>query len=404
MILGISGYISFVNDFIVEINKSYVNLLIDVTLLFLTISCIRNTTEKIEFIRPLLLFTIFLCIVYIFNRDKVNLFLTLNGAREFFPFFFFPIVYKIFFSSNLATIFKAKFDRFLLIFLSIQIPVSMYQFAYYGAGDWVGGTLGFGFSGVLSFIIYLSTYYFMTQNFDKNNFAKSLAKKWYLFLFWIPTLINETKVSFLLVIFFFLFLFELHYKSFFTKKFIWIAVLIVCGGYVFDLVYSRATGYSFTEFFSEEFIQWYLAGDVTKNNILYGVDIPRLTKIIFSFFMFDNYSLFIGHGIGHFKGGTELSLTPFAEQYAWLLLGSRPMFFFLLIQIGIIGAGVFYYYWFVLVRLVWGMGTFAFTKNTMLFCTLCFMVIQIYNDSFRSVFFCSIFMYIALVPLYRVRL
>jgi len=392
---------SFISNFVLEVNRSYVNLVTDIILFSLGVLSFINLKSK-NIKRFFVVFFIFIIFVYINNRDKANLLLTVNGIREFIPFFIFPILYMHYLQSSEAKYFVKLFDRFLIIFLVAQIPVSLYQFSVYGAGDEVGGTLGIGYSGVLTFIIYLSTYYLMIKDFNRHNIIKSIFNKWYLFIFWIPTFVNETKVSFFLIIFFFLFLFDIRIHSIFNRKLITIVLLILVGGYFFDYAYSKITGENFSNMLNEDYIMGYLAGDVNEKAILEGVDIPRITKIVYTYNIFDAKELLFGNGIGHFKGGTELPLTPFADTYSWLLWGSRPMFFFLIIQIGIIGVLLVYCYWFIILHYVWkNKVVIEITNNIIIFSTLCFIVIQLYNDLLRSLFFCGIFMFIPVYPLYR---
>jgi hypothetical protein len=400
-ILTVSAYISFVYDYLLAINKAYINVVLDGILLIIGISSFKISSTKIKLPLFFIFLIAFIIFVYFNNRDQANLLLTLNGIREFIPFFVIPILYMHCFQSNKAEYFVKLYDRFLLIFLVVQIPVSLFQFSRFGAGDAVGGTLGEGYSGVLTFTIYLSTYYLMIKNYDSHNIMKSLLKKWYLFLFWIPTFVNETKISFILIPIFILLLFELRFKNIFNRKLIFIILLIMAGGYLFSYVYSRTSGESISDIFTEDYLTGYLVGDITKDNIHIGDDIPRIMKLSLSFLVFNEEKLLTGNGIGHFKGGTELRLTPFADQYYWLLLGSRPMLFFLLIQIGIIGVLMVYYYWFKISRFVWINGKIRMTKNIIIICTLCFAIIQLYNDSLRSLFYCGIFMYILIYPIYN---
>jgi hypothetical protein len=383
------------------VNKSYVNAVIDVILLLLGVLSLKVIKSEL-FTRFFVVLLIFIVFVYINNRDKTNLLLTVNGIREFIPFFVFPILYIHYMQSSESIYFVKLFDRFIIIFLVAQIPVSFYQFSIYGAGDEVGGTLGMGYSGVLTFTIYLSTYYLMMKDFNRHNIRESIFTKWYLFIFWIPTFINETKISFILMIFFFLFLYDIRLKNIFNHRFVNIILLVLVVGYLFDYTYSQVTGENFGNILNVEYIDNYLANDVNENAILNGIDIPRITKIVYTFNIFDDKELLYGNGIGHFKGGTELPLTPFADQYSWLLLGSRPMFFFLIIQIGIIGVLLVYYFWFLIFQYMWKKKVvIEMAKNIIIFCFLCFVLIQFYNDSLRSMFFCGVFMFILIYPLHK---
>jgi len=82
LILTITAYISFINYFVLEINKSYDNVVIDVILLLLGVLSFKVVKAKI-ITRFFVVFFIFIIYVYKNNRDKANLLLTVNGIREF---------------------------------------------------------------------------------------------------------------------------------------------------------------------------------------------------------------------------------------------------------------------------------------------------------------------------------
>src|SRR5690606_35202734 len=126
-----------------------------------------------------------------------------------------------------------------------------------------------------------------------------------------------------------------------------------------------------------------------------GADIPRLTKIILANNLLNKNStdLFLGREIGAFKGGTTLRASSFAIEYNWLLLGSRPYIFFLLISGG----------WLLLLLMVCYFSYKLYGDNktnqdihfTFLL-TILFITILFYNDAPRNQLFSYLFIYFIL--------
>lgn len=383
-VLYVTAFSNFTTKFIFgNTNNSFLNICIDVIIIIICIYLLSKVKNNIIFY----FFIILITFSFIINEGNITTFT--NGFREFSSFFLLPIIYKyLFYSLNCKKIIKS-FNTFLYTFLSIQIPISIFQYLQYGAGDAVGGSLGAGFSGVLTFTIFLSTFYLMTQNFDPNNVIKCFLKKSYLLIFWIPTFINETKISFILIILFFILLNKIKIKNIF--RYAALSITLIPLVVAFDTAYEKTTGNSYLNgILTEDFIEDYLLNDDDKYD-----DIPRFRKIIIFTTTFDFKDVMIGKGLGHFKGGTTLDPTPFAAKYQWLLAGSRPMIFFLLVQVGVIGTLLFILYWTILVipknskkqRV-------EYSSNLIAYATICFTIIMLYNDSLRSLFFCSILMYI----------
>ncbi|MES1198314.1 MAG: hypothetical protein ABUL41_03460 [Chitinophagaceae bacterium] len=88
-----------------------------------------------------------------------------------------------------------------------------------------------------------------------------------------------------------------------------------------------------TEIFQEGFLEEYLAGNVMVNE-----DVARFTKIQLGLALTskEKTMLFFGVEYGTFKGGKSIEPSAFAKQYAWLLYGSVPYFFYLLINGGLL--------------------------------------------------------------------
>lgn len=389
LILTISG----INGFLIEegflnVNRSVLSLILDIALFIVAISSFQNKKQIRQLLLIIISFGILTVISFVLNSKELTLIIYLNGLREFIPYFLFPIIYLNLFQSSQRYNLEKYFNVFIYLFLLLQIPVSIYQYSIYGAGDMVGGTQGSMYSGELTFIVFLATYYLMMQGFDENNILKSFIKKSYLLIFWLPAFIDETKISFILIILFILLLNKLSFAN--IWKYILVTVALIPILIVFNTIYERTTNLSITQdILNKDFLVDYL----TSNDDNY-TDIPRFQKIIIYMHDFDQKEILFGKGIGQFKGGSELAPTPFADRYDWLLQGSVPVFFFVLVQLGIVGYIPFTLYWITLISFHSNKRSIDNTGNMVAYTTTLFIIIQLYNTSLRSLFFCGIIMYI----------
>ena len=119
----------------------------------------------------------------------------LRSNLKYLPFFFLPIVY-VFSDEQISRQLK-----FLLVLSLIQCPVTIYQrfikYAGVGTGDVVGGTLGQNTSGVLS--VYLACTISLVIAFYLKGRIKRSMLLILIGLLFLPTTLNETKVSILLI-------------------------------------------------------------------------------------------------------------------------------------------------------------------------------------------------------------
>ena len=122
----------------------------------------------------------------------------LAGLRSNFkhlPFFFLPVTYA--FSDEQIR----RQLKFLLFLSLIQCPVTIYQrfikYAGVGTGDVVGGTLGANTSGVLS--VYLACAISLVVAFYLKGRIKRSTLLILIGLLFLPTTLNETKVSLLII-------------------------------------------------------------------------------------------------------------------------------------------------------------------------------------------------------------
>lgn len=396
IIFILSGYNGFlIQEGFLKINQSYLSLFLDVVLSIITIFSINKTKQVKKLILYFLIFLLTTILSFIINFNELTTIVYFNGLREFLPYFLFPIIFINIFQSYNKELLVKYFDIFLHVFLILQIPVSLYQFSINGAGDMVGGTQGEGYSGILTFIIFLSTYYLIIKRFDENNIFRSFIRKSYLLIYWIPAFINETKISFIFIALFFLLLVKISASN--IHKYIYIIIILIPSIFVFNTIYQNVTSeFDSNEFLSDDFVDAYLLSDNDENT-----DITRFGKLTILMNDFNKHELIFGKGIGQFKGGTTLALTPFASKYEWLLSGSVPTLFFLLVQVGIIGALIFIFYWIRLINLYRIKRRTNYSLNLITFTTICFIIIQFYNDSLRSLFFSGIIMYFTCYAVYE---
>ena len=222
-----------------------------------------------------------------------------------------------------------------------------------------------------------------------------------------PTFLNETKVSFVFCLCYFLLLIKIDAK-FILKMVVAIPLVLVVLFLVYN-IYLSATGNKDDITSVDYYTETYLAVDDPEQLMMIGemlqdgefeddswdVDLPRFTKIMFypALMESSDNSQLIGAGVSHFKGGTSLAQTNFAEDYQWALTGTVPYSYFVLVQLGYIGIIGFIAY-----ILFYGFKIGQKAPNRMLnIQVLLFVVVSIvlcYNDSFRVGGFNMIFFYI----------
>lgn len=330
----------------------------------------------------------------------------LNGARDFLGLLFvFPIL-SFFLTGERAAEFKQKIDRQLFIWMCIQAFCITWQFVKYGANDHGGGSMGYGASGMVSMLLYVTSYYLTIQNWDFNDYAASIKRnKWNLLLI-LPTFLNETKISFILLAIYILLLYRPTKASLIKMAYVVPVFIVIFSGIV--TVYMNATNQDKDEVFSSEYLYEYLMGEdidyyvdlamrlqdgefddsMTYPGTYWAMDIQRFAKI---YLVIEPESktgggLVFGAGLGQFKGGTTLEATPFARKYKWLLQGTRPWVFMLLVQLGFMG--IAWFIWMIVINFR-GIKNMNFAKKrTMLLIASCLIIIFVYNDSLRYYYMC----------------
>ncbi len=381
----------------------------DTALLLLGLMLLKNRLDK------WIIYT-FLIIGFISTiiLNHVGIVMFFNGSRGFFGILFAIPIIRFFLTGERAPEFKKKFDHQLKIWLVIQAICITIQFLRFGANDHGGGSMGFGFSGVVSILIYLTSFYLTIQNWDFNNIGKSFKENKWNFILLYPTLLNETKISFILAVVYAILL--CRPSKALMVKLVYIIPIGIAALIGMAHLYIKATGQDFDTVFSSEYIYDYLVGDdldyyvdialmvqdgdfdVDESNPedFWAVDIQRVGKLML---MWDPLKktpggIWFGAGLGQFRGNTNLNPTKFATQNKWLLRGSLPWPFTVIIQLGIIGM-----IWF-----LWAYFSVFFYKvkgnpqlnRILIFLAIILILDQVYNDAFAFYTFCMMITYIAL--------
>ncbi|MDE6266007.1 MAG: hypothetical protein K2M07_01485 [Muribaculaceae bacterium] len=325
-----------------------IRLVIDMFVVTVGVSALRNRRDILVMVSFFLVS--FVSSVFV-NHES---FLTyINGIREFIGLVFMAPLVRYVLASPGGGEYKRKIDRQILIFLILQVVAVPYQAVKYGVGDHGGGTLGDGLSGALSTIVYFATFYLISQRWDSDNYFSSLRQNWKYLLLLTPTFLNETKISFIYLFLFFVFLFSLSWKSVIKGIMMSPLIILLLGGLGYLYLYAAKIDASF--FMDEEFYQAYLFGDDADRLIEFGdnyengdyyeledqwaVDLPRFFKIFQAPELLERTDggLIFGVGNGQFKGGNALDKTDFARKNELWFRGTIPMLFDLLIQMGILG-------------------------------------------------------------------
>lgn len=335
-------------------------------------------------------------------------FMTLfNGTRDFLGLLFaIPIIRWLYLHPEGGNDFRESLIKQLKFWLWLQAFCITWQFIRYGANDAVGGSMGNGSSGMVSMLIYLVSFFLLTHNWKEGKVMENLRKNWiYIFLLY-PSFLNETKVSLILIVAYFMLLINYNRKTI-IYLILSIPVLVIAVIGLFN-IYLSITNQEMDRVISKEFVEEYFVG-IDMDHVItvalaiqdhdieidpedfWSVDIPRFAKfgLILTPLQEDTGGgLLMGAGVGQFKGGSLVEPTRFATDNQWLLNGSRPWLFFLLVQLGIVGI-----IWWICVAIYQNFikkSQWPMSKRVQMLVGLCLVIIPLYNDSLRIFNFCAI--------------
>lgn len=340
-----------------------------------------------------------------------GVFFYLNGLRDFIGYVVvLPIIRYYMADDELRPVFVERMDRFLYLYLVLQVPCVLIQFFVHGAGDHVGGSLGDYTSGITSTLTYLISFYLLRKRLDRNNVFASLWEHKQFILLLFPTFLNETKVSFVYLAIYLLLLIPLDRKIFIrlTLAVPLMAALFYGSAVTYLVTTGNKAGDIFSlEYYTESYLatsdadatqryaQWLIenGGDAYTNN----EDVPRFTKFLFLFNLQEDEPghTLTGWGVGHFKGGTIVANSDFYSDNEWLFLGTLPYLFFMLVQLG----------WTGVVMMVAYFALMIFSKpraglrrdyNLQLYLLALLLLTMLYQDFLRNVLMCLVLFYIAM--------
>lgn len=345
--------------------------------------------------------------------NRLDLLFYLNGLRDFVGFLFvFPILNYFFADDNLRDHFVKTVDRHLMAFLVLQAPCILTQFIRYGAADPVGGSLGTMNSGLISTLIYLISFYLMQRRLDREHVLASLWKNKWLLVLLLPTFLNETKVSIVYMLMYLILLIPIDRKAF-SRTLIAIPA-IALAVYGAATAYVVATGGSEGDVFSldyymegyllnsdtddaERFARWLIEDDVDAAAEGLTGDVPRFTKmLILPDIMEDGTHWTIGHGVGHFKGGTITANSAFFNENEWTLTGTIPYSFHMLVQLGVVGLVLLVAFFVIHLGFPPRKGMKRL-HNLQLYVIGLLLILQLYQDTLRNAHLCLVLFYIIMM-------
>lgn len=377
ILLFTSGCSGLISDML-ESSRTAFYFAFDIIIIFLSLLSLSYVKGRLAFI---LLFII-ACIGFNLTYTGNDIMYSLNGLREIINILCLTIFFNNVFSDEneeLAEQYVEVMKKFAVVFLVAQLPVAAYQFSIHGPSDWVGGTYGSFGSGNLTLSV-ICLVFFMSH------FTTNMTQRVLLYVCLIPLFLNETKVSFILIPMLILFI---HFQPR-LKSIIGAAVAAGLALFIFNTFFTTNINVenNISGVFSRDFIEGYLFGDIYTYT-----DVPRFTKIILAWQMLaeDTLTFLFGFEYGIFRSTDIADTSQFSQSVQWLMVGTRPYLFFLMIQGGMmLVAGVIW--------LILHINRYfvAYNNKYKTFLFLIFVMIMFYNDALRShsitiIYFFSIF-------------
>lgn len=373
-----------------------INIVGDVVLMLLGFYTLRRATDALIIASFFILSFVSSCLV-----NDLSMILWANGTRSFYgTIFLIPVLRYIWSKPVLYKEFIKTFDKHIFIWLCVQAVCVVEQFLKYGAGDEVGGSFGDGGSGVVSFGIYFCSFYLLNKRIDHKNALRSVRDNIWLVILLFPTFLNETKVSFILLLMYFFLLFPINRD--YIKRVIMIApvaaILMGCAIFVYIDTVDQSDSMLDPKFLLEE----YLYKDYTEDEMAAAVewvmenetnipDLPRFAKMGFISYVIEqngNHWL-VGLGLQGFNGATNFKATKVMEEYNWFYLGTNPYVIFIIAQLGLLGlvwAVIFY-------TLLYKSCPSGYRKNRniSIYSILSLIIFLAYGDLLKAPSFCLIF-------------
>ena len=371
---------------------------LDATMVVMALAVVRRKAWLLGIAAFVALTWVVTCVI---NRESTLFWV--NGMREFVGLLLvYPVMLFIMDYDTSRSHFLDSFDRQGLYFLIVQALCIVIQLAMYGAGDLVGGGFGHFYSGQVSVAIYLVSFLLIRRRIDYDHFLYSLGQNKVYIILLLPTFLNETKVSFVMLVLYFLLLVPVDRKLLQRWAVVMHLVAIVPWLAVTFYSYTTRNNLEGNRFGStQELMAYFMLDDIEKaegdarwniENNRGIADVPRLTKLMYLAVLNQQEPghVLAGFGVGHFKGGTQIVASQFARDYDWLLMGSVPYVFHIYIQLGLLGLLLLQLYWVALAlyRPQWAS---ARDEGLQLMLLAVVLIIYFYNDMLRNLAFCMIF-------------
>ncbi|MCM1320161.1 MAG: hypothetical protein NC217_07230 [Muribaculaceae bacterium] len=380
----------------VRLIETSVRLIAQGLIVLLGLWTLRSKTDIIILATFLILSFVSTCLI-----NKLSIFMWFDGMRLYIGFLFtLPILRYLISDTQFRGWFVERMDRNLYRFLWIQIPCILLQLKY-PHPDYCGGSLGWMQSGTVSNMIYLISFYLMLRAWDnEKGYLANVYKNWVLIFLLFPTFLNETKISFVFLIMYFFFLIPMNRQ--FIKNMIYVVPIMVVGVGGALYLYTTVIGDN-DNITDSASTATYLLGDDSAINLVeayvenksldYETDLARGLKFFITPAIMNRHpvSWFVGYGIGNYKINEAAKGVKFAKEYQWLLRGTMIEGHLIWLELGLIGLGLYYVYWFVVMKafrrgqgrklqLQWFLGINA-------------VIISVYNASFNEVGFYLVFIY-----------
>jgi hypothetical protein len=311
-------------------------------------------------------FVVTASVISILNENTIqSIVLTLRQYKNVF------LIFLISFSVGIDQSFVRKLIFYML---AISVPMAIFQFLTSDDFDKITGVFGFGGSGILSLMIvfYLSTEIAFRLRDNRPLFD------YYLILF-LPCLLNETKITFLILpIVLFVCVFKIG-KINFVSGAVGGGILLILIPLV-DYVYSSMYGYKYTDMLNYNFFESYL---LTEDEF----DIGRFERVIVAYEYVCNQNFFImlfGEGLGStFVGLASGVYGNVAEKFinTGLNEGSRIQLFHFIIEFGIVGTLLFYF----LVLFLFMKAMFSNDKTDVVISSVAVMVIVLVGTLYQNI-------------------
>lgn len=378
-----------------------VRLLAQGVIIFLGLWTLRARVDKLIII----VFCLFSLVSTLWVNNQ-SFMIWIDGIRLYVGFIFvLPVLRYLLSDREFRDRFITRMDRTLFRFLVLQFPCIVWQFFRYSNYDLVGGTLGYMMSGVISNLIYLSSFYLMLRRWDTNkSYLANLIANRILLILLLPSFLNETKISFVFLLMYFFFLIPMDKR--FIKRLIWITPLMIAvlGG-AMVLYLNALGGKSYVN--DSATAAKYLVGDEAALNMVEGVmehnedaveeDFARGLKLAITPAIMNRHpsSWIWGYGLGQYKVGDSAAEVPFAKQYQWLLKGTMIQGHIFWLETGLTGVGLYFLYWLVLLKVF--KRRISRNKQLQWFLGINVLVFTVYNAPFLVIPYVIIFLYMMLV-------